>query len=132
MTKESRIELLETQVRILKRLFWGLGCLMIAGLAIAATSLQSIPEVLTAKRFAVVNDEGRVTARLYSDENGGVLYLFNKDGTRTSALAALPNGGGALVINSQQMKPVAVLSAKDDAGAFYLLDKDKKPTFAAP
>ena len=59
MQNEERINGLETQVRTLKRIVYGFGCLLVAGVVVSATSVQSVPDVIQAKRFEVVNDEGK-------------------------------------------------------------------------
>jgi hypothetical protein len=54
MLNEERINGLETQVRTLKRIVCGVGCLLVAGIVVGATSLQSVPDVIQAKKFEVV------------------------------------------------------------------------------
>ena len=58
MQNDERINGLETQVRTLKRIVYGFGCLLVAGVVVSATSLQTVPDVFRAKQFEVVNDEG--------------------------------------------------------------------------
>ena len=51
MTTDTRIESLETQVRTLKRMLFGVFGLVVVGGLLAATSLQSVPDVIQAKQF---------------------------------------------------------------------------------
>ena len=67
-TDDNRIESLENQVRTLKRLFYGTACLLLAGVAVAATNMQSVPDVIQAKKFQVVNDEGRSIVNIHAIE----------------------------------------------------------------
>ena len=66
MTTDTRIESLETQVRTLKRMLLGVFGLVIVGGLLAATTLQSVPDVIQAKKFEVVNDAGKVVVELES------------------------------------------------------------------
>ncbi len=63
MQNEERINVLETQVRTLKRIVYGFGCLLVAGIVVGATSLQTVPDVIQAKMFEVVNSYGTVIAK---------------------------------------------------------------------
>ena len=51
MTTDTRIESLETQVRTLKRLLFGVFGLVVVGGLLAVTTLQSVPDVIQAKKF---------------------------------------------------------------------------------
>ena len=97
MQNEERINGLETQVRTLKRIVYGFGCLLVAGIVVGATSLQSVPDVLDAKMFRVVNDEGKVIVELSNLIGGGVdngmLVTRNSEGQTLVELSAGPGGG---------------------------------------
>ena len=45
MQNEERINGLETQVRTLKRIVYGFGCLLVAGVVVSATSVQGLGTV---------------------------------------------------------------------------------------
>ena len=64
MSESARIASLETQVRILKRMLFGVFGLVVAGTVLGATSLQTVPDVIQAKRFEVVDDTGSVFVKL--------------------------------------------------------------------
>ncbi len=64
MQNEERINGLETQVRTLKRIVYGLGCLLVAGVVVSATSLQTVPDVIQAKKFEVVDKSGKAVTTL--------------------------------------------------------------------
>ena len=80
MTTDTRIESLETQVRTLKRMLFGVFGLVVVGGLLAVTTLQSVPDVIQAKKFEVVNDEGKVVASFFANMGGGMLSFSNKDG----------------------------------------------------
>ena len=82
MTTQHELDALKTEVRSLnaaltkhsrttKRLVYGFGCLLITGIAVAATSMQNMPDVIKAKHFHVVGDEGKIVAALGAMPDGG-------------------------------------------------------------
>ena len=73
---QNEITELRNQVRTLKRIVYGFGCLLVAGVVVSATSLQTVPDVIQAKKFEVVNGEGKVLVEL--------------SGMRTSPSQSLP------------------------------------------
>ena len=107
---QNEITELRNQVRTLKRIVYGFGCLFVAGLVVGATSLQTVPDVIQAKRFEVVNGEEKVVAAIYADANGGGLIIYNKDEIPVAAIGATADGG-ALGINNKDGKPVVLTGA---------------------
>ena len=124
MQNEERINGLETQVRTLKRIVYGFGCLLVAGIVVGATSLQTVPEVIQAKKFEVVNDEGKVVASIHRNESGsGVVGVCNKDGKAVVVIASNVNGGMVGIIDKDG-KSVGTLGANKDGGMFYINNGD--------
>jgi len=144
MTTDTRIESLETQVRTLKRMLFGVFGLVVVGGLLAAASMQSVPDVIQAKSFLVVNGEGKGVAVIGSDTEGGVLNIFNKDGEASISLLADQGGGvlgvfkdgniaalikgdsdgGFLRINNKGGKQVAALYADPVGGQLVISNKD--------
>ena len=123
MQNEERINGLETQVRTLKRIVYGFGCLLVAGIVVGATSLQTVPDVIQAKKFEVVNDEGKVVASFYANMGGGMLSFSNKDGEVVAGLGSDEvNGGGVLGINNKDGKIVAGIHADENGGVARVLN----------
>ena len=131
MQNEERINVLETQVRTLKRIVYGFGCLLVAGVVVGATTLQTVPDVIQAKRFEVVNGEEKVVAAIYADANGGGLIIYNKDEIPVAAIGATADGG-ALGINNKDGKPVAALGASEIGGMLITLDNKGETTSTLP
>ena len=77
MTESARIASLETQVRTLKRMLFGVFGLVVAGAVLGATSLQTVPDVIQAKKFEVVNDEGKVLVALGNIKGGGSGQIYD-------------------------------------------------------
>ena len=131
MQNEERINVLETQVRTLKRIVYGFGCLLVAGVIVSATSLQTVPDVIQAKKFEVVNDDGKPVVNLYAYDDGGVLSIQNKEGKSVAALFTNTNGG-VLGIHNKDGKQVAKLSAKEGGGVLKTLDGKGEITSTLP
>ncbi len=74
----------------------------------SATSLQTVPDVIQAKKFEVVNDEGKVVAVLRSGEYGGFFGIFNKDGKGVAGLFAFEDAS-VLSIRNKDGKVVVEL-----------------------
>ena len=117
---------LTKQTRTTKRFAYGVSCLLVAGIAVAATNMQSMPDVIRAKHFHVVGDEGKIVAALGAMPDGGVLGILNKDGKTVATLSPDPDGGGRLVIRNNVEKKVASLHADSDGGGFLVLANQEK------
>ena len=63
---QNEITELRNQVRALKRIVYGFGCLLVAGVVVSATSLQTVPDVIQAKKFEVVTEDGNAVVVLNS------------------------------------------------------------------
>jgi hypothetical protein len=100
MSTDTRIESLETQVRTLKRMLFGVFGVVIVGGLLAATTLQSVPDVIRAKKFEVVNDEGKVIVLMNSVLHQGTHYGFvataNSKGQTLVALGVSTDGEGVV------------------------------------
>ena len=102
---QNEITELRYQVKILKRIVYGFGCLLIAGVVVSATSVQTVPDVIQAKKFQVVNDEGKVIVELSNlaagevDSGGvdnGMLVTRNSEGQPLVVIGAYKGDGMVL------------------------------------
>ena len=115
MNSQKRIESLEGQVRTLnaalakqsrtfKRMFYGFGCLFVAGIALAATSMQGPTSGnftdVTCTSLTVFDDQvsGGIAAILSADGNGGFLHTRNMDGKVTTELFSDGDGDGQVEV----------------------------------
>ena len=119
MTTDTRIESLESQVRTLKRMLFGVfGLVVVTALAGCPTS-QSVPDVIQAKKFEVVNDDGKVIVELSNLEGGGVdngmLVTRTSEGGRLVALGASP-GGGVVETQNGKGRTLVTLGASPSGG----------------
>lgn len=127
MTTEITAELneLRSQVRTLKRMLFGVFGVVVVGGLLAATSLQSVPDVVRAKKFEVVNAEGKVVAEVKRFLGGGGIFLSNKEGNQIAAIAPIPIlGGGMLTINDKDGEgAVTIASSADGGGGLEVMAK---------
>ena len=116
MTTDTRIESLETQVRTLKRMLFGVFGLVVVGGLLAATSMQSVPDVIRAKMFQVVNGEGKTQAMLFAGPDGGGLTINTKDGKSVAAIATNADGGQLRVRNKDGKQVAAIFADANGDG----------------
>jgi len=129
---QNELNELRNQVRTLKRVVYGAFGLMLVGGLLAATSLQSVPDVVRAKAFVLVNDEGKPFGGMYADANGGVMTVMNKDG-KSVALIHVNAYGGAMGVLSKDGKIVAGISAAADGGGTMMtMDSKGQTTSTTP
>jgi|GEM_PF-6602602 len=103
-TLEEEVRTLQTQVRGQRR--WNialgalgaLGALVVGGGLMAATSSRSVPDVIQAKKFEVVNDEGKVLVRLGANVDGnGLVKTQNGKGQTLVVLSSYTGQRGGYV-----------------------------------
>ncbi len=129
---QNEITELRNQVRTLKRIVYGFGCLLVAGIVVGATSLQTVPDVIQAKRFEVVNDEGKVVVKMGASNDGGGLGIFNNDGKIVVGTNAYKNGGLLYVLNKDGGKVAGLRANKDGSGDVLTLNNKGEVTSQLP
>ena len=79
---QNEITELRNQVRTLKRIVYGFGCLLVAGIVVGATSLQTVPDADLGEEYVAVsafsNYEGALGDRVVkiSDFTWDRRYVF--------------------------------------------------------
>ena len=95
MLNEDRITVLETQVRTLKRIVCLVCSLLVAGVIVSATSMQTVPNLIQAKSIEVVNDDGTTLVRMGVTKNGqGMIRTMNAEGEDLVRLGVTISGKG--------------------------------------
>ena len=148
---QNELNELRNQVRTLKRVVYGAFGLMLVGGLLAATSLQSVPDVIQAKRFELVNNQGKVRAQIYTlggthlddavggarlqmhnkdglsvieiSSSAGNLNLFNPDGKKVVSISP-DAGGGSLRVSNDEGQTCAELKARGVGGSLEFRNKD--------
>ena len=103
---QNELNELRNQVRTLKRMLFGVFGLVVVGGLLAATTLQSVPDVIQAKKFEVVNDEGKVFVRISglstqpnpikSHQEGGIISTYNSQGKILILMGMNNHGSGGI------------------------------------
>jgi hypothetical protein len=115
---QNELNELRHQVRTLKRVVYVAFGLMLVGGLLAATSLQSVPDVIQAKRFELVNNQGKVRAQIYTlggahldDAVGGArLQMHNKDGLSVIEISSESSSGSLNLFNHKGKNVVSLLT----------------------
>ena len=102
---QNEITELRNQVRTLKRIVYGFGCLLVAGIVVGATSLQTVPDVIQAKKFEVVDKNGKAVTTLDAK------LMLNTPGSTVATV-----NGGYLVYNEKAEQLLQLQSNSPTAG----------------
>ena len=132
---QNEITELRNQVRTLKRIVYGFGCLLVAGIVVGATSLQTVPNVIQAKRFEVVNDEGKVFVlisglttqpnSIKSQQSGGIISTYNSQGETLILMGMNNHGSGAIQTMNNKGHTLVSLSTTTDGKGMVLTENGK-------
>lgn len=144
---------LEDRVRRLERTNRALWIALAAGLLLAARAPFS--DVVRATRFELVDDEGRVQARLAEDPEHGVglfvlddegrlrlkaghhegssgLFLLDDKGHVRVGAAQFAHGGGGIALHGEESRGATVLYMQDGKGSLRLFDGEGAVTAQFP
>ena len=117
MTDSARIASLESQVRTLKQMLFGVFGLVVAGAVLGANSLQTVPDVIQAKKFEVLNDDGATLVSLREYKDHGAVRIFDKDRNPICLLFGIevPNAqvAGAIGTYNSDNQPLVLVGADD-------------------
>jgi hypothetical protein len=134
MSTETRIESLEHQVRALKQMLFGVFALLVVGGLLAATTLHSVPDVIQAKKFEVVDQHGQSKAVLglgpFGDVKSSQPYIAFKgeDGKPLAGMGVFPGGGGLALSRPDGSDYAAIANFGQDGSAFFMVNKNGKKT----
>lgn len=112
-----------------KRLNWGLCATVLTGLSLllmGQNSSQDVPDVIRAKRFEVVDDQGKALVILAAGEGAGLILTFDEKGNGLVAIGA-PEGGGAVATfdgkgNQKENQLVAIGATSDGTAQIATYD----------
>lgn len=112
---ESDIEKLRTEVQRLKRVLRVSLLIMMSCFLLGATSLATVPNVIQAKKFEVINEEGKSVVELTSYQGGGVIFNRDKNENPTFLLANERTktgvSYGSLAVINERGKPIITLGS---------------------
>lgn len=149
-TIESRLDQVEREFRRSK-LVSRTALAVIVGFMLCGAGHGDPQDLVQARKFELVNKDGRVVARLESDPGGfanlstfdpqgkvlvqvwrnlagaGGVFLFDSDGKKTLELTSTPGGGGSLAINNNAEHQICVINRNAlNAGTMRLLNANGK------
>ena len=128
---QNEINELRNQVRSLKRMLFVVFGGVIAGGLLAATGLQTVPDVITAKKFEVVDAAGKVVISLSSNKEGGLLHINDEQGQHVVAIESLGTGG-TLHLKDSKLKLQTTLTADTTYGSALMLWADCTESWPVP
>jgi hypothetical protein len=111
MTTVQRLAAVERQLCFHRAVITGLLIALVAFVGYGAT--QALPEVIQAKRFEVLNDEGRIMVVLNSWEHGGQVSTFSAEGQHHPLvmLTYTSTGEGHIIVGNRDGRNLATLGA---------------------
>ena len=128
MDVEKRIETLEKQVRLYRRVGALAVCLMAGALIVGA--VKPAPKVVTAEKFVLRDVLGKRRGQWGVDDRGPRFRLFDNNGKRRVDLKHTENGPGLFLFDSKERHRagIGVASSRPDGGveAPSVIFKDSK------
>jgi hypothetical protein len=118
-TIEIRLQKLEATNRRYKRIV----ILMLAAFTtffMAFRSPKSVPDVIQAKRFEVVDEYGNVLVNLTQDDGKGLIKTYNKEGKKLVNITYTTNQEGYVGLEDGNGQETMRLSSSNDGGGGYI------------
>ena len=115
---EMRLQKLESSNRRYKTIL----ILVIASFAtifMAFKNPKTVPDVIQAKRFEVVDYSGNVLVTLTQDEGKGLIKTYNKDGKKLVNITYTTNQEGYIALEDGKGQETMRLSSSNDGGGGY-------------
>jgi hypothetical protein len=81
---------------------------------------QSVPDVLQAKKFEVVDDYGNILAIISQDDGKGVIKTYNKEGKKLVNVTYTTNNEGYLGIENGKGTETIRFSSSNEGGGGYI------------
>lgn len=133
MTADDRIVSLESQVRTLKRVLYAACGIGLLALLLAANSMTSSADRLTARELLIRNKEGMIAVGIGVHASGtGMISIFNKHGMPVAALqVAEEDGTGRLEIRDEEGKIVVGIGAGAKGNGGIMVRNNQGTTVAA-
>tara|TARA_Y100000592_G_scaffold85694_1_gene138099 strand:+ start:1225 stop:2004 length:780 start_codon:yes stop_codon:yes gene_type:complete len=107
-------------------MLFGVFGLVVAGAVLGATSLRTVPEVIQAKKFEVVNESGLVVGTFQSWEDRGLISLRDSKKRPTVVISSeLSTGGASGYLTTMNSKGAMIASVGvDESGSGLIATED--------
>ena len=123
---QNEVNELRNQVRALRRLLLAVIVLVGFGGLLASTGAQEVPDVIQAKRFEVVNDEGKVFVlisgsttqpnTIKSHQDGGIISTYGSRGETLILMGMNDRGSGAIQTRNNKGKTLVSIGTNPSGG----------------
>ncbi len=112
MNIDQRLARLERQNRLYRNLFILAGLAVVVLLTFGAT--RPIPDVVRAKRFEAVNNQGKATAVMaaFRQHGDGVFRAYNRAGVEVFYAGSSSTGDGRVEVKAKSGKIIVELSGR--------------------
>lgn len=123
---EQRIAQLEKNVRFYRFGFAGLLAIAIGFIVMSFNNRQPVADVIQAKAFQVVDDNGKVLVELNKEDGNGQISTFNPAGTRLVSLFTTDDGAGGInTFDNDGDVTFKVTNTADGGGYMALFNSEK-------
>ena len=122
-TLEQRLNRLERQNKSMRCVLGAFGLLLAASLLWGAS--KPIPEIIQARRFEVINDQGKPAVALYHwNGGGGVMAVRDPEGKSKGTFAVAKEGDAYLLLNDGAgVNRVQMGTSNYGSGGVWITDK---------
>ncbi len=123
MNVELRLAKLERTSRYSRFAAVALGLTLVAITAMGfAKDADKIPDVIRARRFEVVNEQGTPQVSLWHVRDGGAIATHNSQGEARAGMMALDEGGGIATFDAKGRKAVVIATTEELGGTIITYD----------
>ena len=128
---EVRLQTLEKQMNRYRLTTTVLAIACVGLVGIAATAPKPVSDEVRAKKFVVVDEQGKEAAHLSSGPFGGILNIHNRGGN-TVVVAGAAEKGGKLLMADDQGNQFVKVTVEETGGQLLVQDqKGQKHTITA-
>ena len=123
-TLEDRVVALEATQRRYRCLVAAMALTVLATMLLAAGP-KPVPDVIRAKRFEVMGQQGKPVVAVWGTERGGWVYLYNDQGRELVTL-----GGGTVAVLNAERRKLVRLTAAERGGVLEVADVEGRQRVA--
>lgn len=118
MTTEERLRRLERQNQRMKKGFIVLTLALASAVTMGQVIRPSVPNIIQARKFEVVNNRGKTMLELGSTRLFGYMFVSNREGKVVATISTNHSGDGMIRTLDKDGRPLIVLSSKKNGESF--------------
>ena len=119
---EMRVQTLEKQARRYRMTTALLGLVCVGFIGLAANAPKPVTDEIRAKKFVVVDDQGKEVLHLSSGPLGGIMNIHNRTGFPV-LMAGASEKGGKIIMADDQGNQFVKLTVEEAGGEVLVQDK---------